>query len=135
MSQRIPSLFIAPSELHGRGVFTGEAIPKGSIIEICPVLVLSSDDLLRIKETMLYDYYFEWGEERSGAALALGFGSIYNHSIAPNAKYMVDFEAQNLEIHCIQDIEAGEEIKFNYNGSPESKELVWFEKEKGSQKR
>lgn len=128
MSQRIPSVFVAPSELHGKGVFTGALIPEGSLIEICPVLVLSSEDLELIKKTNLYHYYFEWGEAAEKAAIALGFGSIYNHSTTPNAKYLVDFESENLEIHCVKDIFPGEEILINYNGSVNDKSLVWFEK-------
>lgn len=129
MSQRIPTLYVAYSDLHGRGVFSGAPIPEGSMIEICPVLELSEEELVKIKETQLYDYYFEWGSDLKDAAIALGFGSIYNHSVKPNAKYLVDFENKSIEIHCIKDIEPGEEILINYNGSPENKDQVWFEKE------
>jgi uncharacterized protein len=129
MSQQIPHLYVASSELHDRGVFCATLIPEGSIIEICPVIFISADDLEILKKTILFDYYFIWGEDEKSGAIALGYGSVYNHHSNPNARYFVDFEALTLEIYAIKDIEAGEEITFNYNGDPEDQSEVWFEKE------
>ena len=38
-----------------------------------------------LAETVLKDYCFNWAEGK--VALALGYGSIYNHSYRPNARY------------------------------------------------
>ena len=124
---RIPELYIASSELHGRGVFTGVDIVKESLIEICPVLVLPAKDLEAIKKTMLYNYYFEWGEDYDQPAFALGHGSIYNHSYQPNARYLADFEQETISFYAIRDIKAGEEVTVNYLGLPGEKGRVWFE--------
>ena len=128
MSQRIPSLFIAPSTIHHRGVYTAEAIDAGNVIEICPVIVLSPQDRKLIHKSKLHDYYFTWGEKDDGCAIALGFGSIYNHSYQPNARFWVDLEMETISVHTIQAIEAGGEILFNYNGDPKNMDELWFTK-------
>jgi len=128
MSQQVPYLYVASSEIHDRGMFCPTAIPEGSIIEICPVIFIPENDMVAIKETVLFDYYFIWGEDEKSGAIALGYGSIYNHNNNPNARYLVDFEEFVIKIYAIKDIEPGEEITFNYNGEPADQSKVWFEK-------
>lgn len=127
MSQRIPHLYIASSEIDDRGVFSTEPIPKGSIIEISPVIVIPKNEMELIKETVLYNYYFDWKIEENSGALALGYGSLFNHAYQPNAEYQPDYESASLRFFALKDIEAGEEITINYNGDPEDQEKVWFD--------
>jgi uncharacterized protein len=124
--QRLPFLYIGESPLGGRGVFTIEEIPADSLLEICPAIVLSEWDMSQIHKTDLHDYYFLWGEEQNLCAIALGYGSLYNHSYHPNARYLLDFEQNTIDIYAIRDIEAGEEITVNYNGEPDDPSPVWF---------
>ena len=130
MSLHIPSLYVAPSDLHQRGVFTAEALPVDSAIEVCPVVVLTEKDRELIHQTHLHDFYFTWGEEDKGAAIALGYGSLYNHSYKANARFLVDLEMETISIRSIRPIEAGEEITINYNGDPKDKSPLWFNSEK-----
>jgi uncharacterized protein len=123
---KIPTLYISASKIAGRGVFSTEAIPAGSVIEICPVLILPPDQLHSLQSTDLYDYYFQWGEGENSRALALGYGSLYNHSYSPNARYYTDFDSDTLDVIALLDITAGEEITFNYNGEPDDLSEVWF---------
>ncbi len=132
MSQRNPDLYIAPSELEGRGVFCSKFIQAGEIIEICPVIVLPKKELALINQTKLYDYYFLWGENDESIAIILGFGSLYNHSYSPNAEYFPDPENDSLDIYAYKDILPGEEILVNYNGDPDSQAKVWFDQEKNN---
>ena len=127
MSQRIPHLYIAPSTIDDRGVFSSQLVPKGSIIEICAVIVIPRDEMNHLKKTTLYNYYFDWDEESQSGAIALGYGSLYNHSYHPNTEYVLDYDTNTLEFHALKDIEAGEEITINYNGDPDDQEKVWFE--------
>ena len=60
------------------------------------------------------------------AALALGYGSLYNHSYRPNARY-VDLGDRTKLFTAIWDIAAGEEITVNYNGEPGDETPVGFE--------
>ena len=126
MSTRIPSLYVARSDKGGRGVFTAEAIDECSLIEICPVIVLPSVDVARIHQTQLHDYYFIWGEQGLGA-IALGFGSLYNHASDPNAAYEMDYDSQTIDIYCIRPIKAGEEITICYTDEDDERTQLWFE--------
>ncbi len=127
--QRLPFVYFAPSQLHGRGVFTAENIAEGSLIEICPVIVMPRAHAPILDQTGLRDYYFDWGEDDEQIALALGFGSLYNHSAHSNARYLLDFEMETISIVAIRNIRAGEEITVNYNGDPNDLSPVWFETE------
>jgi len=127
MAQRLPSVYFSSSPIEGRGVFTYEPIEEGVLIEVCPAIVLPEADLPVIHRTHLHDYYFLWGQEEKQCAIALGFGSLYNHSYEPNAEYVFDYEQQTIDIYSLKPIEAGEEIFINYNGWPDDKNPVWFD--------
>ena len=73
--------------------------------------------------TPMSDYCFDWG--RGTVAVALGYGSLYNHSYQPNARYD-DGRGQTKIFMAIRDIALGEEIVVNYNGEPDDKTPVWF---------
>ena len=110
---------------RGRGVFARQFIPEGTIVERVPMLVFSEKDLESDEGfSTLYHYAFEWG--KGTVALALGYGSIYNHSYSPNARY--DDHGQRTKVFtAVRDIEAGEEITINYNGEPHIAEPMEFE--------
>ena len=95
----------------------GEDLPAGSFIEICPVIIISEADKKKIHKTFLHDYYFLWGIAEKQAAIALGYGSLYNHSYAPNAQFVAILEEESILIESILPIEAGSEITINYNGA------------------
>jgi uncharacterized protein len=109
----------------GRGVFARRAIHAGVVIERVPVVVLPIEEIGSAEmRSRLSDYCFLWG--RDTVALALGYGSLYNHSYRPNARY--DDEGQRTKVFtALRDIQPGEEITVNYNGEPEDAEPVGFE--------
>lgn len=121
----IPSLYIGPSSLGGRGVFTAETIPGGSTIEISPVIVLPAGDLSLIHRTYLHDYYFLWEKEQ--CAIALGYGSLYNHAEQPNAEYQMDYADQSISFYSLREISASEEITINYVAGGNERSVLWFE--------
>jgi hypothetical protein len=125
--QKLPFLYIADSPLGGRGVFATEFIPIGTLIEIAPVIIIPADELKVIHHTVLHDYYFLWSDDGGEAALALGYGSLYNHSYKPNSEYYTNRETTSIDVFAIADIPAGEEITFNYNGMPFDETPVWFD--------
>lgn len=121
----IPSLYIAASPRGGRGVFTAEAIEPGSIIEISPVVVLSGEDLTLIHKTHLHDYYFLWAGGR--CAIALGYGSLYNHATEANADYRMNYDDETISFFCVNPIAAGEEITVNYVAGGNERGELWFQ--------
>jgi SET domain-containing protein len=124
---QIPGLYISDINDKGRGVFTAQEIPDGALIEVCPVLVIPKSELPVIHKTVLHDYYFLWGEDMDACAIALGFGSIYNHEVHPNANFILDMENQTIDIVAIRDIQPGEEITLNYHGEPGIEDTLWFD--------
>jgi uncharacterized protein len=114
----------------GRGVFARRLIRRGELIEKVPMLVLPAGEFRDgLGKTSLANYCFNWKE--GTVALALGYGSLYNHSYRPNARYE-DVWPQTKEFTALRDIEPGEEITVNYNGKPRSRSAVWFEVVEGT---
>lgn len=108
----------------GRGVFCKSRIKAGSLIETSPLLVLTAQDYPAITHTKLTDYIFHFDKEKRLTALALGFGSLYNHALYPNATYEIDHVDRVIRYCASENISAGKEICINYDGSPGSEE--WF---------
>jgi len=127
MSQRSNKIIVYPSDLGGRGILAVADIPKDEIIEVCPVIVIPPQDVLKVHETVLHDYYFTWGDDEKEAAIALGYGSLYNHAIHANAAYEMDFDTNTIDIFACRDIKAGEEVFINYHGSPGARDSLWFD--------
>ena len=125
MLQQHPGLYFAPSGKHRYGMYCTEAIQIDSVIEICPIIIIPAEQAREIiRSHVLYDYYFEWKKE--SIALALGYGSLYNHSIKPNAAFDADYPNQLIIFKALCFIPAGAEILVDYHaGTPDEK--VWFE--------
>lgn len=118
-------IYVAVSPGKGRGVFAAQKIGKEEIIEECPCLTFrEGEEAEHIDRTPLECYYFRWKEGIN--AILFGYGSLYNHSYAPNALYRRNYDTSSMEFVALRDIEAGEEITINYNGRPDSKEPLWF---------
>ncbi len=126
--QSHPGLFFAESKIAGRGMFCLNDIEQGALIEICPLIKIPKDDLKSIDQTNLYNYYFLMEDKAFPACIALGFGSLYNHSHAPNAEVKIDAVDALMFIEAIKDISAGEEIFLDYVGGQANEKDLWFNK-------
>lgn len=126
IARKADHLFVNDSPLHGRGIFTTRPIPRGKIIEMAPLIVLSKNDSALIKESSLYTYYFLHGKKGEICVLGLGYASLYNHQYPANAKYRFLLAKNLMEFSAFRDIQAGEEITINYNGSPDDSSPVEF---------
>ena len=111
---------------RGRGVFASEDISAGYLIEEAPVIVLPAQDRPLLDQTLLHDYIFEWGEDGTGCAVALGYISIYNHAHPSNCEYELDYDSSTIRVRTIREIRAGEELVVNYNGDFDNSSPVWF---------
>lgn len=117
-------IYIAHSRIAnaGRGVFATQSIKRMEIIEVCPVILISKNDVSNLKGSILVNYYFYFGKDNEMLAIALGFGSIYNHSYEPNATYKKKSGDKVIDFVAIKNIKKGEEITINYNyGNPKDK--------------
>ena len=121
-------VMIGSSEGRGRGVFAARRFEPGETIEVCPVIALSEADARALDATALYDYYFGWGSDGKAAAIALGYGSLYNHSSSPNAKHTKHESDGVISVVAVRPIERGEEIFIRYNtGVAGDAQQMWFE--------
>ena len=112
----------------GRGVFAAQKIKKGEAIEVCPLIIVPKSDMSNLRESILVTYFFYFGKKKERLAVALGFGSIYNHSYTPNATYKIKVKKKTIDFTAIKDIKKNEEITFNYSfGNPKNKNPLWFE--------
>ncbi|HLZ89022.1 MAG TPA: SET domain-containing protein [Puia sp.] len=125
----LPSLFIAPTDGMGRGVFTSEDIAKDTIIEVSPVIVMTGEERKLLDQTLLHDYIFEWGDRREKCCMALGYIPLYNHSYKSNCEYEMDFQQRLITIKTVRFIKAGEEVFINYNGDWNNAHPVWFDRQ------
>ena len=111
----------------GRGVIATQDIKKDEIIEYCPIIFLSDKevDFLENKSDILKFYYL-WQCTINKHCLMLGYGSLYNHSLNPNAD--IDYNTEKSENHllfqAIKDIKAGEEIVYDYEFENNKEEFL-----------
>jgi SET domain-containing protein len=112
------------TEKYGRGIFAARDIMKGENLEKSPVIISPKSEREHLKQTVLRNYCFRWGEH---LAIALGYGSIYNHSYTPNARYITNIDKQSIDFYAMADIKEGEEITVNYNGDPKDQSPLWFD--------
>ena len=98
----------------GRGIVSIKHIWKGTIIEICELLVLSEIDTKLVNLTELEFYTFKYNQNQD--CLVLGNGEIYNHSDKPNVKYQIGSKNDRSVMFFIalKDIEPNEQLCINY---------------------
>jgi uncharacterized protein len=111
----------------GRGVFTSEDIPAGTVVEVAPVLVMNRDERKLLDQTLLHDYIFEWDTEKGECCMALGYVPVYNHSYKSNCEYEMDLSRKRIQIKTVHFIKAGEELFINYNGEWNDSKPLWFD--------
>ncbi len=110
----------------GRGVLAGRRFLRDELIERAPVVVLSAADWELAKQTDVVRYCFSWGRDGAQAGIALGTGSLFNHSFSPNAFARPLVRERLMEFVALRDIDENEEITINYNGEPDDRTPVGF---------
>ena len=111
------------SRLHGLGVFATAPFKPGDVIERCPVLVIDPEDADSLASGSLYGHVYDWGEGH--AAVALGYGSLYNHDPVPNAEYSASDDGEELVVKAKAVIQPGDEILVDYTGGGQIE--LWFD--------
>ena len=119
-------IVVGDAKEKGRGVFATAFIQKGELIERAPVVAVPEKFKAAIDGTNVYNYYYAWGATDDDLAIALGLGSIYNHSYTPNAVFDRRVDANVVDFIALRDIQPGEEITTNYNGEPDDQEEIDF---------
>ena len=114
----MPALAIASLSDKGRCVFATTDIAKGETIATDCVVVVPTVHFEQIGRPLAC-YPLAWSKDLS--AMVLGVISLVNHSDQPNCYPERDFSRLLLRLVAKRDIEAGEEITYDY------KVPLWFE--------
>jgi len=109
------------SPIHGHGIFSNAEISEGELIEEAKLLKLSFRSKI-FQDSVLINYAWvnescnceQCQKEGMEQYLALGYGSVYNHSKNPNTKIKLNFENETMTIYSIRKIEKNEEIFVSY---------------------
>ncbi|KIW47452.1 uncharacterized protein PV06_00147 [Exophiala oligosperma] len=124
---RANGLVLVMNTPKGRGVFATQDISRSTVIDVSPVLVFSQEEVEKhTQHTCLQHYTYYW-PSKSGKtttqALALGLGSMFNHSTrAQNVGWKRNFETEVIVYTALRDIKAGEELCISYGHA-----RLWFE--------
>ena len=105
-----PKIYVDKSPVHGWGVFAKEDIMEGEVFEECPVLTLPIEK--GEVTSLLIDYRFNWPQcvEYQEQVIALGNGSLYNHSENANAYWISNLENKTFQFISHREIKKGDEI-------------------------
>jgi uncharacterized protein len=124
------TIYVAISSIHGRGVFAQKAITIGAIIEECPIIKMKLQEMTVRKQMLLNYYAFMIDEQNEYTGIALGYGSLYNHSDNCNATYYFDKEKELMIFEATQRIAKNQEITINYLGpNSDGKSIInWINK-------
>ena len=107
-------LRIGPSSIAGRGVFATRAFASGEVIERCATLRVPQAQFEILRQTVLFEYLYGFEDGSGDAAIALGHGSLYNHSHDANADYFKDAQNDAIVITARRAIVEGKEITLEY---------------------
>jgi hypothetical protein len=100
----------------GKGVFAQCDFASGALVEECPVLLLTLPFVMLPPQ--IQQVVFNWGvltKTGDSVALALGYGSMYNHNDPANMRYLANPANGTLCFVAVRDIRSGEELTINYN--------------------
>ena len=116
--------------LKGIGVFASRAIEVDEVVEVSPVIQLKL--AFEEMEMGLKRRVFNWerlASVQGTSAIALGYGSMYNHANPANLRYSSALGGEAIAFVAVRAIDRGEELTINYNGvggEPVSREDIWF---------
>jgi hypothetical protein len=102
--------------IKGRGVYARRDFAEGEVIEECAVILFHTPFFMVPAE--IKNVVFNWGvlaRTTESSALALGYGSLYNHGEPANMRYMANPQAGTLLYIAARAIKADEELTINYN--------------------
>lgn len=97
---------------RGRGVVATRVLLGGGVVERAPVIVVPDRDV----RGLLDHYVFTFGRGR--CALALGVGSLFNHSAQPSLAIAKRVRRRVIEFFALRDIVPGEELTIDYGYTP-----------------
>jgi SAM-dependent MidA family methyltransferase len=103
----------------GRGVFATQRIKKNQIISVDEIILIDLKDRSNDDESLISKYVYHFNSNKT--ALALGIGSLYNHSERKcNADWKFELINKRWMIvhYTVRTLQKGEQIFIDYGYSP-----------------
>ena len=102
---------IGASTVSGRGAFALKKVRDGDIIERCPALEVTDQDI----GGELLNYVF-YGSTETARLVVMGNGMLFNHSSTPNVAYYREETGlgPELVLYALRNIKKGEELFYSY---------------------
>lgn len=122
----IPLGYIAPSPVHGNGLFARRDIPAGSILTILDGQIMSWSTYHKLRSSIDSTnpiLFYEWNALERNTLLVRPFRTKYsfiNHSRLPN----LQIERFPLQVVAIRDIAHDEELFLDYRKEPLNEEYL-----------
>ena len=98
---------------RGRGVVATKEFKKGELVHVSPIILLAEYE---VGDT-LDRYVFQWDDKHY--ALALGVGSLFNHSAAPNMIITLRSSKKEIAFWANKQIQAASELTHSYDYTPD----------------
>jgi hypothetical protein len=120
----LDTLFQIKDGPKGRGLFATQNIPPRTVIHVAPCLPVRQDEYENhMRFTILEHYLFN--DSGGNKLLALGYGSLFNHSRSPNVDYRIG-EGSIAYSSGHKQILQGEELCISYGAN------LWFDDADGA---
>lgn len=110
-------------ETTARGVRATKSVQQGQLIEAAHCILVPRHEYQQHSRHTVLEHYLFLSQSKGDMLLALGLGSLFNHSSSPNLDYRIDSAHLIIRFYAAQPIEPGEELLIYY-GPPEK---LWFE--------
>lgn len=134
MAKVIPApLYVKKVRGKGWGAFCARKIPKGTIFNVTTLLPLTVREARLMSGSSLEPYWYEFGSR--GRAIALGLGSVMNHSDEPNCSFHYSRTKRTLKFYALRDIPAHEELTHDYGWSESSYRVYGVKREEPVERR
>jgi uncharacterized protein len=85
-------LFRIDSGPKGRGLFAVKDIAPHTLIHVAPCILTSRTEYDQFLRHTVFEHYLFNDKSTGNKLLALGYGSLFNHSRQPNVDYRIDSE-------------------------------------------
>lgn len=101
----------------GRGVFAVSRIPADTLLCSDPIMLVPEEQCPRgsVLDTIVYFWSAVMEDGLNQNAIALGLGTLMNHSKSPNVIVWFEQNPDRLDFYALRDIEAGEQLFHDYN--------------------
>jgi hypothetical protein len=120
----LDSLFRIEDGPKGRGLFATQNVPPRTEIHVAPCIPVGRDEYESNMRFTVLEHYL-YNDVGGNKLLALGYGSLFNHSRSPNVDYRIE-EGSIVYSSGHKQIQRGEELCISYGAN------LWFDDADGA---